>query len=106
MKTLENNQKQEAFGNLVKRFGKKSGSHLFPLFNYFFVPQTKSQLKSWKKSIKGGIHNQNLLLNISDYELVKNFSPETTMTLTKSKTMCRISMDTFVSAVSDHILGK
>lgn len=96
MKTLE-------FNNLVARFGKKSGSRLFPLFNYFFVPQTKSQLKAWKKSIRQGIHNQNLLLNISDFDLIKAFSPATTMTLTKSKTMCRISMDTFVKDVESYI---
>lgn len=92
-----------AFDNLVAKFGKKSGSHLFPLFNYFFAPQTKAQLKAWKKSIKQGVHNQNLLLFIEDFDLIKAFSPSTTMTLTKSKKMCRISLDTFVKDVEEHI---
>lgn len=99
MKTTE-------FNALISRFGRKPNSHLFPLFNYFFVPQTKAQLKAWKKSIINGIHNQNLLLNIEDFELIKNFSPETTMKLTKSKSMCRINLNTFVKDVERYINNK
>ena len=100
------NTTQQAFNNLISKFGRRPGSHLFPLFNYFFVPQTKSQLLRWKKSINNGIHNQDLLLDINDFDLIKAFSPETTMKLTKSKSMCRISLNTFVRDVANFINNK
>lgn len=103
---MNNNSKTEAFKNLAAKFGRKPGSHLYPLFNYFFVPQTKSQLRAWKSSIRHGVHNQDLLLCVEDYELIRRFSPETSMELTKSKTMCRINLDTFVKDVSDFLEDK
>jgi hypothetical protein len=98
MKTQNQN-----FTNLVSKFGKKSGSRLFPLFNYFFVPQTKSQLREWKKSIKNGICNQNLLFNERDFDLVKAFCPEVGKHYTKSKMIRVTNFDLFVESVSSKI---
>lgn len=97
------NTQQQAFANLISKFGRKPNSHLQPLHNYFFVPQTKSQLRAWKSSISKGIHNQDLLLFLEDFDSVKAFSPSTTMKLTKSKSMCRIDIYTFAKDVTNFI---
>ena len=100
---MNNLEKKAAFDVLVTKFGRKPKSHLYPLFNYFFIPQTKEQFNQWRKSIKNGVHNQDLLLFVEDYELIKAFSPETKMKLTRSKNSCRIDLNTFMLDVKSMI---
>ncbi len=80
----------QSFALLVARFGRKSGSHLFPLFNYLFVPQTVSQYSKWANENKKGIHNQNLVMYERDLPLIKDFFPSAEFKPTKSGQFFRI----------------
>ena len=99
--------KEENFRALVERFGKAPGSHLFPLFNYFFIPQTKAQFIRWKKECEKGMYNQNLLYSDSceqDFELIKAFCPNVEKKYTKSKTMIRVvNFDRLIESVWKQI---
>ncbi|MEB3151446.1 MAG: hypothetical protein VKL60_20815 [Sphaerospermopsis sp.] len=94
------------FSALVNRFGRKSGSHLFPLHNYFFVPQTKSQYVKWRSENLKGIHNQNLLMSEKDVVLVKEFFPLAEIKTTKSGSSFRlINFERFQIEVKKQIFA-
>jgi len=94
------------FTALVNRFGRKSGSHLFPLWNYFFVPQTKAQYNRWRSENLKGISNQNLLMSEKDVVLIKEFFRSAEIKPTKSGSMFRVvNFEAFQIEVKNQIFA-
>ena len=94
------------FAALVDRFGRKSGSHLFPLWNYFFVPQTKAQYNKWRLENLKGIIDQNLLMSEKDVVLIKAFFPSAEIKPTKSGSMFRVvNFEAFQKEVKNQIFA-
>lgn len=105
MKATELTQ-QEAFDQLVLMFGRKPKSHLFPIWNYFFIPQTKAQFKTWSKSWKDGIISQNLLYSYQceeQFELLKAFCPAVEKHYTKSKMIRVTNFEALIAEVKKFV---
>jgi hypothetical protein len=105
MKTLELTQEQ-AFEKLVEMFGRRPKSHLFPIWNYFFIPQTKAQFKTWSKSCNEGIASQNLLYSIEreeQFEVLKAFCPTIEKHYTKSKMIRVKNFDALIQEVKKFV---
>jgi hypothetical protein len=97
---------QEAFEQLVSMFGRKPKSHLFPIWNYFFIPQTKAQFKTWSKSWKDGVVSQNLLYSYKgeeQFELLKTFCPAIDKKYTKSKMIRVTNFEALIEEVKKFV---